>query len=304
MDDWDFIEKDLKQLEDQFSTNDEFLEKLSGPSAADYWRRRNEAEKELFSKMLETKEQEKIVLESKITQTVSELTGLQDQISKLEKSISEESQSWQERLKVKETELVLQKERVDWVEKVKSIEYQNKILQEELDRTKQFYIQELENAKVSHTKELEELIAAQNILSNNFELVDQELKHVQTYFEKQEETYTAEKNDLLQKISSITSQTDILAENNNSLEKKNMDLMKQAEAILNKTSKERDEYRAFVDTMINEFVSGVREHLGSILGITEYSLRTMKPPKFVKKELDIINKLVGMMLDSIKTFKI
>ena len=45
MDDWDFIEKDLKQLEEQFSTNDVSLDKLSGPSAAVYWRRRNEAEK-------------------------------------------------------------------------------------------------------------------------------------------------------------------------------------------------------------------------------------------------------------------
>lgn len=304
MDDWNIIENDLRQLEEEFSSNQDFLEHLSGPSAADYWKKKLDSEKELFSKMLETKEQEKKAIESKLSQTVSELTNLQEQINRLEQSIAEESQSWQERLKAKETELVLQKERVDWVEKVKGIEYQNKILQEELQRTKKIYEEQIENDNITHKTELEELLSAQNILVSNFELIDRELKQVELEHDKNLGSLISEKTNLLQELNDKVHELVSTNEKNAQIEKENTKLMVKIDNIVKEAIKEKEEYKQYVQSIQNEFISLIKEQLGTILGINNFCLHRVKAPKFIQKQLSIVNKAVGKMLESLNSLKI
>jgi chromosome segregation ATPase len=304
MDDWDSIEQDLKQLEHEFSSNDSFLEQLSGPTAADYWKKKLDAEKQLFSKTVETKEQEKKVLESKLEQTLVEMNNLHEQVNKLEQSLSDESQTWQERLKTKETELVLQKERVDWVEKIKELEYQNKLVREELDRTRKFYAQQIEDNRITHVKEMEELMAAQNILIGNFDMIEQEFAQVQSLYESDRAQTSKEKQNLLNDIDARIQELNTAKEKVTRFEKENAELITRIDTLSSEAIREREEYRQYVQSMMNEFIYTIKDNLGSVLGINNFCLRRMKVSKIVKKQLLIINKITGKMLEAIGLLKI
>jgi len=304
LDDLDSMDFDLKEIEDKFSTNEEILEKLSEPSAADYWRRRLEEEKVLFNKTIETKEQEKKALQIKLDQTLNEINTLQEQIKQLEKTFTDQSQSWQERLKVRETELLLQKERVDWINKLKDLEYKNKVLTEEIDRIKKIHEQELQTIKISYKKHFEELLTEQNSLIENFELIERELKIIEESHKKEKQELEVKNVELNKTLETKLSEINSLQNKLTKVEKENATMLERIDTISNEAIKERDDYKQHVQNIINNFISKLKDYIGTITGINNFCLNRTKISRIAQKQLVIINNIIENIYDIIDKFKI
>jgi hypothetical protein len=296
---WKNIEDELKELENEFSADDDMIRQLSAPSAADYWKKRLEEEKSLYEKIIQTKEEEKKSLQLKLEQQKEQIAALEQKINNLEQTMNEEAQAWQERLKSKETELMLEKERVGWDEDLKKLQYEKKILEEDIERLKVSHQQEIENIISKHKKQLEELLATQNSLIENIESIDRELTEIKTNSTNQINELTQEKNRLSQEIGLNKQKIDELSQKNSELLNENSLLMEKLNYLNNTLEYSKKKYIEYVSFVLHYFTVSFRDYLGTILGIINYCYSKLRIPRVFRKQMMVMNDIVDKILQLI-----
>lgn len=294
-DDWNNIDEELKKLEDEFSGDDNVMRELAAPSAADYWKKRLEEEKELWAKIIETKEEEKKALQAKLSKQEKDLDALKQEIKKIGEGYAEEAQAWQERFKTKETELLLEKERVLWDEKFRGLQYENRILQEEFDRSRKYYEEEKTNTKNANKKEMEELLSAQNVLIENLDALERELGE----YEASSESYRKEKERLGGELALSGEQLKNVSEKYARSEREKEELNARIGYLNESFAERRDGYLEYLSCVTDYFSGRVRDNLGTILGIINYCFRRIRLHKLAKKQLIIVSDVVEKILQSV-----
>jgi chromosome segregation ATPase len=175
MDEFKDLEEEISKLEGGLGEED-FLSRLRTPAQGDYWKKRMEDEKELWNKTVESKEQENKRLEKKLQNTEEELRILQKKLSEIELSLQKDALEWEDRVRNKDMELVLERERATWSARVKEIEKENEGLKAKVEELKTFADEASKNAelrvsetKSAHKAEMEQLLREQEEVLSTLE---------------------------------------------------------------------------------------------------------------------------------------
>lgn len=132
MDEFNDLDKELERLRAELSVQDEWSRQFQAPSPGDYWKHRLEEEKTLFNKKLQAGEEEKKALEARLNKQQSEISGYNQKLSELEKKFELDTRAWEDRLKTKEAELLMEKNRLMWEDNIRRTEFDNKNLLEKV----------------------------------------------------------------------------------------------------------------------------------------------------------------------------
>ncbi len=297
MEDFKDFEEDLKKLEEEFSSEDDEIFKdilTTTPSVSEYWRKRVEEEKDIWSKVVEKKEQEKKELEIRLNQAMSEIEKLQTQIKELKEVLENQTKTFQERLKAKEEEVLIEKERVNFADRIRELEKENELLKIEIERLKnntQIVKEEIESV---HKRELQEILSEQNSLIENISQLENEIKQLEGITKKQSE----EINSYKEKINVLTEERDKLKEEIVTLQNK-LDYK-----ISDSLQQEKEIFEYFDFTLVH-FMNKIKKFLGIISGIVSFCNRRMglgflSKNSVIKRQLVIVDEMVPSIISTIE----
>ncbi|MDI6756507.1 MAG: hypothetical protein QME32_00625, partial [Endomicrobiia bacterium] len=126
------LDKELVRLKSELDIQDEMTNRFTAPVSTNYWQKRLEEEKELWRKRMLTREEEKKTLESQIRRQETHLKEYESKLSGIEKNFERELKNWEEKFRVKEADLLLEKNRILWEEKVKDAESETRQILEKI----------------------------------------------------------------------------------------------------------------------------------------------------------------------------
>jgi len=296
MEDFKDIDEELKKLEEEISLDEEIFKDVSSPttSVSEYWRKRVEEEKDIWAKVLEKKEQEKRELENRLNQTLSEVEKLQSQVKELKELLQNETASFQEKLKAKETEILIEKERLSSFDRIRDLERQNQILLEEIERLKNNEKTIKEELESIHKRELQEILSEQNSLIENITQLENEIKQLEEVTKKQSE----EINFYKQKINN-------LVEEKEKLEEKVIELQNEIEYKVSESEEIETEIFDYFNSTVVYFSNKIRRFLGTIVGVVNFCKKRLKQGflgknNIIKNQLSIVEETVQNVISSIE----
>ena len=262
MEEWDDIEQEIQKLEEEYSNDEEVLRYLAAPASSDYWKKRLDEEKSL-------KGEENKVMEAKLKQQETEITTLRNELKHMRESIKQGQQDWQQELKVKETELLLDKERVQWNEKVRDLEYNTEKLLEQIEQLKQFSQRKEEELTQSYKRDLEEITKSRDELLKSIELLESELSAIKDTDEKNRASLQG------------------AVEKNTYLEVDNKELKYAVD-------RQKEIYITHLSSILDYFVPTLKDYLGTITGLINYSVNNMKSKFWFGKKQTLLKQFANV----------
>ena len=259
MEEWDDIEQEIQKLEEEYANDDEVLRCLAAPASSDYWKKRLEEEKSL-------KGEENKVMEAKLKQQETEITTLRNELKHMRESIKQGQQEWQQELKVKETELLLDKERVQWNEKVRDLDYNTEKLLEQIEQLRQSSQKKEEELTHSYKRDLEEITKSRDELFKNIELLENELSAIKDTDEKNRES--------LQSV----------VEKNAYLEVDNKELKYASD-------RQKEIYITHLSSILDYFVPTLKDYSGTITGLINYSVHNIRSKFWFGRKRTLLRQL-------------
>ncbi|MFQ3675559.1 MAG: hypothetical protein SNJ64_03345 [Endomicrobiia bacterium] len=293
---WDEIEKDLSDLELQYGDSDEIVKNLVTPSVSSYWRKKIEEEKLLHEKILQTKEEEKKQIELKLSQQQQIIEDLKAQIEKLEKGESEKLRQKFDELKLKEIELIKEREKILWQEQIQGLEFDKKVIQQEIDRAKQHFEQEKQELLVYYNRQFNSLLDVQKELIEETNKIEKDLENI--VLSAQSEINLAK-----EQVNKITSELEESKQLLDSIktEKQNIILEKQKlaetiEQLKQQNITDKKEVKNIISQIVNTYISEIRSLSGIIIGATNFCEKFSNSKKSVKFHHELILATVQRML--------
>lgn len=179
-----------------------------------------------------------------------------------------------------------------------SLQYENKILQEEFERAKNYYEKEKDNIRAQHGKELEELFSAQNLLIENINSFEQSIKELEAMAEnnlKDKENLNAELALQKEKLAGIMEKYEFIESEKNRLQDKLGYLLDELKHL-------RKNYSEYLSSIIDYFGLRAKDQLGTVLGIANYCLQHLRigRGRVFKKQLVILSEIVDGILQTIE----
>lgn len=144
MDEFNDIDDEIARFKQEFTSRDGEQQSFRSPAGSDYWQRRLDEERMTWKKKMDLREDERKALESKLNEQQAKISGYDKVLRDLEKRLEGESIQWEERLRAKETDILIEKNRLLSEEKVRNAETRNRELLEQLGGL---------NAKIAALKE-------------------------------------------------------------------------------------------------------------------------------------------------------
>ena len=132
MDEFHDVDKELDRLKAELAGQDDAIRRFRAPASGDYWQRRLDEEKILWNKKAIAREEEKKALEARLTQQQVQIDQYNNQLNDMERRLDSEAREWEQRLKAKEADLLIEKNRLLSEEKVKHVEIENHRLLEQI----------------------------------------------------------------------------------------------------------------------------------------------------------------------------
>jgi len=296
MEDFKDIDEELKKLEEEISLDEDIFKDVlpATTSVGEYWRKRVEEEKDIWSKVVEKKEQEKKELENRLSQTLSEVENLRTQVKELKELLQNETASFQEKLKARETEILIEKERLSSFDRIRDLERQNQLLLEEIERLKNNKKTIKEELESVHKRELQEILLEQKSLIENITQLENETKQLEEITKKQSE----EINSYKQKVNNLT-------EEKEKLEKKIIELQNELESRISESEETENEIFDYFKSTIVYFSDKIRRFLGTIIGIVDFCKKRTKQGflgknNIIKNQLSIVEETVQNIISSIE----
>jgi chromosome segregation ATPase len=302
---WDEIEKDLSELELQYGDNDEIVKNLVTPSVSSYWRKKLEEEKLLHQKIVQTKEEEKKQIELKLAQQQQIIDELKSQIEKLEKGESEKLRQKYDELRLKELELVKEKEKLLWQQQLQGLEYDKKVVEQEIERAKQRFEQEKQELLVYYNRQFNSLLEVQKELIEETNKIEKDLENIVLSAKSEIDLAKNQVN----KINSELEQTQQLLENLK-IEKQTIILEKQKltetiEQLKQQNLADKKQVKTVISQMINSYISEIRSLCGIIIGATNFCEKFSNSKKSVKFHHELIlatvQRILSMLDEMVKS---
>ncbi|HLD29688.1 MAG TPA: hypothetical protein VJC03_05055, partial [bacterium] len=294
--DFNELEEELKKMEDDFQLDqgDDILRHLVSPSASDYWKKRFDEEKTLWTKIAEEKEKEKRETEEKLSGARSEMKTLTQRIKDLELTLQKEVLSWQDKLKTRETELQLDRERSEFESRIRGLEQENSSLKGELSKTIEQEKNLRKQQEEQHGREMRELLDSQNAIIENIEALEKEI----AYFETLGKEQLGEIEEHKTRIKKLVEESFALEREITALNKK----MEQKTAEMLARDAESEEY---FSSVIEFFAGKIKTSLGTVLGALNFCFRKLKvgflsENTAVKKQLVVLENVVNEIFASLE----
>jgi hypothetical protein len=275
MDDFKDLDQEIEHLKKQLNFGGEGG--AAAPEINDYWKRRLDEEKILFAKRMDARKEEKKALEFKIGQQQSQIEQYHQSLKDLEKKFEQESSQWEERLRVKEADLLIEKNRVLNEEKVKEAEIE----------TRRMLAQVAElNSKIAHIRD-EQAIEIQR-LNENFEterqafaekreaaaqqgaLLEKRIKELEQDIAARTAELEKTKAAYDQKLKDADAKIGTLSAERETLDKGAKSLADQLDEQQKKAADEKRQLQVSYKNLTEYFVGNLRKNFGPLVGLVHF----------------------------------
>ncbi|MHB9155470.1 MAG: hypothetical protein ACYC5N_07235, partial [Endomicrobiales bacterium] len=286
---WDWVQEELKKIQDEIPVDAEMMQVVDAISVADFWKRRYDEERMLWERKLELKEDEKKELQSTAQGHEMAIKELGWRFQELERRWDHEKLLLEDRLQSKEMESSLQKTHLQWEARIKSLEEENKSLKVQLglsgDAVSAAPALSPAAASAPRQKEREEVFRLNEAEAlKRLEQLEAEKKEVASALSEKERTLNAEK------------------EKWSRLEKELSGMSAQMGRHLAGLKEREEEHFVILEDLARGFAHRVRNYLGIISGTMQLSLVNYKMEPELEEQLKIVDQNVQDMLKSIEEF--
>jgi hypothetical protein len=277
MDEFGDLDKEIAKLREDLSKGeDQWTRQFHFPSNGDYWKRRLEEEKTLWDRKMASKQDETSKLQSQIASQQSMLDKYNKAIEELERKMESDSSRWDERLKTKEAELVFEKNRILWEEKVKESEAKNHVLIEKVSdlnekigdlKDEQLKDRDRLNSEFGvEKKAYDETVSSYTfqieVLKKRTDELENSIKFKCEEFDKLSRQY----DELKASQDAITSK---LQSEKAELTRENENIRKNSELSAKKSEEEMISQKQHHDEIVRDLIDSVYSKLGPLIGLTK-----------------------------------
>lgn len=296
-DSWDWVEEELKKIQDDMPADPEMMQVVDAISVADFWKRRYDEELMLWERKLEIKEDEKKQILDKAQSHEMSIKQLDWKLKELERRWEQEKLLLEDRLKSKEVESALEKSQLQWEARLKNIEEENKALKVQLGMAEGIAVTpipglvsspDIEAAKKLmeiHFKEREEMLKKNEENSKmRLERIEEERRNVSAALADKENILAGEKEKWVK------------------LEREFNQMSTQMTQRLNGLKERENEHFVILEDLARGFAHKVRNYLGIISGTMQLSLVNFKMESDLEEQLKLVDVNVQDMLKSIEEF--
>ncbi|MFN3550522.1 MAG: hypothetical protein ACK4WJ_01755 [Endomicrobiia bacterium] len=285
---WQEIERELSELELQYGDKDEVMQNLITPSVSAYWRRKLEEEKILYEKMLQTKEEEKKQIILKLQQQEQIIEDLKKQIEKIEHGEYEKLKDKFEELRKKELEIEKEKEKLLWRQQIQDLEYDKKIIEQEVERAKQEFEQQKQELLVYYNRQFNSLLEVQNQLLEETSRLEQELDKVVSTAKKEIEKFSLEKDLVLKELEDLKVVIDNLKKQKEILTNEKNFLLKNIEDIKQQNILDKKKIVSDIAYNVKNYLNEIRSLCGLIIGAINFVSKHHRYKHSVKFHYELI----------------
>ncbi len=295
-DSWDWIQSELKKLEEELPSDSQMLEVVDAISVADFWKRRYDEERLLWERKIQLKEDEKSQLKEKTQTHELALKELDWKLKELDRRWHQEKLLLEDRIKTKELEAERQKDKLQWETRLKILEEENKNLKTKLSGITgvPFVAGEAATLEISsHEKDVSD--AKVQELKERLKISEEERKHSLGKLDE-------EKNSLLRQLAEREKS---FVEEKSQWEKLEKDVtsinQQMTERLKLLHEREQDHFTVLED-LARGFAHRVRNYLGIISGTVQLCIANYKMEEELKNQLGLVDQNVADMLKSIEEF--
>jgi signal transduction histidine kinase len=133
-DSWDWVQEELKKMQDDLPADPEMMQVVDAISVADFWKRRYDEEQMSWERKLGTREDEKRELQSKAQEHEMAIRELDFKLKEIERRWQQEKLLLEDRLRTKEAEITLTKTESQLDKRLQALETENEQLKQQLSR--------------------------------------------------------------------------------------------------------------------------------------------------------------------------
>jgi|GEM_PF-2787254 len=288
------LDAEISRLKAELAQQGDMVNQIRVPaSTGDFWGRRMEEEKKMYEKKMQISEEEKRVLEARMNQQQEQITKYHGALSDLEKRFEREAKAWEERLKAKEADLLLEKNRIFWEEKLRETEHENHSLLQQVSHL---------NDTITQLKDEQ---AADKLKYETASAEDKQLNETKIAgMQKDMEALRNRAIDLQAQVAAATDQLRSAREDltavNREMERKVNGLISEKTALgekMNVVLKQAEDEKAKIELWVRNvntgFVQKLRHYIGSLEGLAHF-ISERPPSKATTSYLEgIIQELEG-----------
>lgn len=285
---WDEIEKELSELELQYGDSDEIVKNLVTPSVSAYWRKKLEEEKILYEKMLQTKEEEKKQILIKLQQQEQIIEDLKRQIEKLERGEYEKLKDKFEELRLREIELEKEKEKLIWQQQIQGLEFDKKIIEQEIEKTKKEFEQQKQEMLVYYNRQFNSLLEVQNQLLEETNKLEQEIDVIVKEAKEEVLRINSEKEKYIKEVDNLKVILENLKQEKEFLLSEKNNLLKKIEEIKQQYFLDKKQLLSIIAQNVKSYVNDIRGLCGLIIGATNFMMRHLKFKKSAQFHQELI----------------
>jgi len=284
------LDKELARLKSELEIQDEMTSRFSMggggfSSSPNYWQRRLAEEQELWKKRLLTREEEKKALEARIKKQELSLEEYRQKLAEIEKTFERELKDREERFRLKEADLLLEKNRLLWEEKIKDAESETRQLLEKINalnetiaRLKDENIADREKLQAQHAEE-------KRILDEKIASLESVIKKLEEHLSEVKSNSALEIEKLKNEIALRTEELEALSSARTELDARKNSLLKEIDALNNRLDEEKKIYEDTRRGLAVRALGIIEEKMGYLRRIAAYRERFGLAP--APKEVEI-----------------
>ncbi len=302
---WDEIEKELSELELQYGDSDEIVRNLVTPSVSAYWRKKLEEEKMLYEKMLQTKDEEKRQVLLKLQQQEQVIEDLKKQIEKLERGEYEKLKDKYEELRIKELELEKEKEKIIWQQQIQGLEFDKKVVEQEVERTRKEFEQQKQELLVYYNRQFNSLLEVQKQLLEETNKLEQEIEKIVETASQEIKKASEEKEKILNNLEEMKKIVENVKLEKEKVIQENTTLTKKIEELKQQHIQDKKQLVTQIAQSVKSYITEIRSLCGLIIGaanfISKYGIFKKSVKFHVEIILQTVQRVLSMLDEIIKT---
>lgn len=292
------LDKELTRLKSELDIQDEMTSRFTAPVSTNYWQKRLEEEKELWRKRMLGREEEKKVLESRLRRQESELKEYQSKLSDVEKTFERELKNWEEKFRVKEADLLLEKNRILWEEKVKDAESETRQILEKIGTLNETIARMKDEAASEKEKMLARFDEEKKMLADRISFLESALENLKSHYLDVKNLALSEDEKLRKEIASRAAEIEGLSAELSAVAAERNALKKETDSLRSDFAEESmdiDRKRRAATAAASERISS---RFAALVATLEYRRRMKMPPA---DESAIFTAETAAILDSLKS---
>ncbi|MCS7151552.1 MAG: hypothetical protein NZ928_04105 [Endomicrobia bacterium] len=293
---WDEIEKELTDLELQYGDSDEIVRNIITPSVSAYWRKKLEEEKILYEKKLQTKEEEKKQVLLKLQEQEQLIEDLKKQIEKLERGQYEKLKDQYEELRRKELDLEKEKEKLVWQQQIQGLEFDKKIIEQEIERTRKDFEQQKQELLVYYNRQFNSLLEVQKELIEETQRLEQEIDRIVVSANDEIKKVLSEKEELLKELQNIKQLSEEIKRKNEQLIVENGNLTKKIDELRQSHIQDKRQLVLNLTQNVRNYITEIRNLCGVLIGAANFINSYTKYKRSVKFHIELILNIVQRIL--------